>query len=493
MGVPAGVAEAVAAYRRAGWLSSLGATDAEAAARAVAALTAEWGWPPAVGLDEALLLADRDRTWSDDVECDLAEGAGVYGEVVAGLCRLLGAPVDPGGVEEDWDNEAGGVILTVRALEPEPVLRVPVTAEVLHPAVVEEVNRVFGRRGLPARLWFVDTGGQRAVVTRATPEERDRLQAARPVRLDETPPSWWVQVAAPAAAGGAPGARPAPGYLPAAALRDLMLPRHGPPPPGGQRSVAYRIALPPVRGIVSRYGDCPPADGEAYLRWVEAVAATRAAAATETMTAAGAPAGAASGEPDRLEDLGRFVMEWFPEVAAPLYGRDWSYDLADLAAFVRAHASDGTLDGSIGPGPAGAEAYLAVRGSGHAAGLPLIYPSRRSTLEPLLDSLAHDLGFLVAERARSERPDLRWQLSRRRVAPGRAAAAEGVPVLEPEGQPEQVSALWTFPPIPAQTLLHRALVQPGTPRWDTEQRWLLWDCHQTLVTGRPSGRSAGRR
>lgn len=45
------------------------------------------------------------------------------------------------------------------------------------------------------RLWFVDAGQPTGIVTRATPDERTRLQALTGLRLDEDPPPWWTALA----------------------------------------------------------------------------------------------------------------------------------------------------------------------------------------------------------------------------------------------------------------------------------------------------------
>jgi hypothetical protein len=91
-------------------------------------------------LDELLLTSDSDRTWSVDPECDLVEGAGIYAEVTRALLQLMADKPSVHSVTEDWDDD-GVVRIRVRLASGQAVLEVPGTAEILHPAIVDEVNR----------------------------------------------------------------------------------------------------------------------------------------------------------------------------------------------------------------------------------------------------------------------------------------------------------------------------------------------------------------
>jgi hypothetical protein len=499
----AGTVEVVAAYRRAGWLAGLGPSDRVAADALVAAVTPVWGWPPAIGVDQAALLADAERTWSDDVECDLEPGAGIYVTVVAELCRLLGAPIDPAGIEEDWDSVPGTVVVTVRSLRPAVVCRVPATAEILHPAIVDDLNHAF--RGGERRLWHVDTGGQMAVITRATAAERAALEAARPVRLTEGAPGWWVEWAESAGpAGAAPASPPlaGPGFgvgpgspvggvgQPARSVRLPVLDRGG----VVRRGVcAYELLRMPIPFDLSPRGRCSDEEAQAYLAWTEEHFELRAAQTASLLESVGAPPASidpgSPAWPESLGELGAFLMRWFPEAVAPWYGLEWSWEPAELEAFVWAHANDGTLSGMAA---LDAGAFVGRKRLKFAAdveaGRAQVFPVRDGLVVALINSLGHDLAFLLADWAGRVRPDLRWQRSRRRIGPG-SVPEEGEPVFEPPGQYPNLTSNATAPARAAIVLLWRSLIRPERAFWQSEERWELYDTYQMLVTGQPSSRS----
>ena len=62
----------------------------------------------------------------------------------------------------------------------------------INPFVVSGLNDLLPSAG--PRFFFVDNGGQIAIVTRATEEERQALEEMRPVRLLSEPPDWWLSV-----------------------------------------------------------------------------------------------------------------------------------------------------------------------------------------------------------------------------------------------------------------------------------------------------------
>ena len=64
----------------------------------------------------------------------------------------------------------------------------------LDPMLIKGVNSVLGKQGIDSRFWFVDNGGQSALVTWASMQEREALQASRPIRLDAKAPKWWLEV-----------------------------------------------------------------------------------------------------------------------------------------------------------------------------------------------------------------------------------------------------------------------------------------------------------
>jgi hypothetical protein len=195
-----------------------------------------------------------------------------------------------------------------------------------------------------------------------------------------------------------------------------------------------------------------------------------------------------------LEDLGWFLLRWFPAVLAPWFGLEWSFRWEDKAAFIREHASQGVLESFVPVDPAAVEMYLAGDALRYRAGIGAFtakfFPIRDAMVGRVIDSIAHDVGFLTAERALLVRPELHWIVSRRPIGPGRGRPAEGVPVLEVEPQARSLSAHATWPFMAALILLTRSMVLPDSPAWDESNRWLLWDSYQMIVTGKPSSRAA---
>ncbi len=199
LGEPPGeVAGAIESYLQAGWFQSRAGMPAEVLARQ---LLGEWHRIAGVDilegakegvLDHRLLVLDAERTWYDDIEAGVGPSAGVYADMVRALAERSDGVFKPDRLAEDWDSRPGEVVVHCRDGGRHLDLVVVDCGDCIAPAIVSEVNLALPAGG--PRVWFVDNGGQSAIVTRATPEERDRLQSLRPVRLDEQAPPWWASV-----------------------------------------------------------------------------------------------------------------------------------------------------------------------------------------------------------------------------------------------------------------------------------------------------------
>ena len=54
--------------------------------------------------------------------------------------------------------------------------------------LVVGINEILARTGSDYRFWFVDNGGQSAIITWASIKEKDTLEQLRPISLDDTHP-----------------------------------------------------------------------------------------------------------------------------------------------------------------------------------------------------------------------------------------------------------------------------------------------------------------
>lgn len=190
---PPSVVAAVGAYRTAGWFErERDRSDADLAA----ALLATWRDVEGAdllddprSLDPCLLILDSDRTLYDDIEADVAEGAGAYAELLQSLAGRSGGALSVTDVAEDWSSEPGVVLVSFSLNGSRQVVQLDDLGDLLDPAMITWVNAATDPS--QPHFYFIDDGGQFFIVTRATGAERQRLQALRPVRLDERPPDWW--------------------------------------------------------------------------------------------------------------------------------------------------------------------------------------------------------------------------------------------------------------------------------------------------------------
>lgn len=190
---------AVGAFRRAGWFAGHEElSDEQLTARLEATLMAVDGFElpdEASELDEILLGLDAARTFGDDTEADVAEGNAVYVGLAKGLAALLGEDFRITNVKEDWaDNWS--VLVRFRLNGTPTQIRLRQCNDWVDPRFFTELNALLPENG--PRFWFVHNGGQNAIVTRATAQERAELESSRRIRLHESPPQWWEDVCSPA-------------------------------------------------------------------------------------------------------------------------------------------------------------------------------------------------------------------------------------------------------------------------------------------------------
>jgi hypothetical protein len=117
----------------------------------------------------------------------------------------------------------------------------------------------------------------------------------------------------------------------------------------------------------------------AYSSWLNETAPGRLAVIAPLLVQAGAPVAGLRDAPDGLAGLGRWVQQLFPLLAAPLIEQGFLHDdpWYRLGWAWRARSP---------------------RSAGYSR-----------SLDALIGSVAHDLAFIIADRARAVRPDLAWQ------------------------------------------------------------------------------------
>ena len=203
---PQQLAEAVGAFRRAGWFETSKLADADLARAAQVAwrkferedipLTpAEMNW--------RLLLLDIGRTWSEDVDAGITPQDRLYEDTLFAVERVGGKGFghfrDPA---EDWASRPGDLLLSFTWGRRWCQLLLTGPGRYLSPALVTGLNSLLPAGG--QRLWFFDHGPPLGIVTRATPVERNALEQLTGIRLDPEPPSWWAALA-PLPPPGTPG------------------------------------------------------------------------------------------------------------------------------------------------------------------------------------------------------------------------------------------------------------------------------------------------
>ncbi len=187
---------AAAVFRRAGFFARLQHLSDEDLGRAVSTTWRKRQWDELAEdperLDEELLVLDSERTWYDDPEADVSPGNEVYRSFLRELAKCSGGAMKVTNVKEDWESQPGSVVLSFRLNGERHHLVLDDMDDWINPFAVTGLNDL-----LPPdnpHFYFVDNGGQMAIVTRATEKERQALEAARPIRLLTEPPDWWMAV-----------------------------------------------------------------------------------------------------------------------------------------------------------------------------------------------------------------------------------------------------------------------------------------------------------
>jgi hypothetical protein len=121
--------------------------------------------------------------------------------------------------------------------------------------------------------------------------------------------------------------------------------------------------------------------GADYADWLNGVEADRLRTIEAVLSQAGAPTAGLSDSPECLADLGSWVQQWFGVLCQPLVQQRFFHDLPQYRL-----------------------------GQASASWAPHLRSYSRHC-DVLLNSLAHDLAFIVTSHARTIRPELRWQLA----------------------------------------------------------------------------------
>jgi len=193
------VVEAVTAFQRAGWFQ---AEKQRSVTSLAAALTATyrmmWGWEVDERLrqideiDKRLIILDGKRTIFLDSDAGVTPGYMVYRAVLSVLAKLSGGAYVILRSKEDWEASPGHVEVSFLLNGDRHSFSLLDTGRWLNPAVVTELNGLLPAQG--PRYWFIDTGGQMGAITRATKDERQVLEALRPISLSAEPPDWWQEL-----------------------------------------------------------------------------------------------------------------------------------------------------------------------------------------------------------------------------------------------------------------------------------------------------------
>ncbi len=120
-------------------------------------------------LDHRLIELDSDRTMVTDIELDNSEGEDVYVRLLRQLGKLSGGSFKPLRVSEDWEVLQSRVVVRFRHDGHQLELVVKICHDYIDPFAITQLNELFDPG---PRFWFIDNGGQEAILTRATRAER---------------------------------------------------------------------------------------------------------------------------------------------------------------------------------------------------------------------------------------------------------------------------------------------------------------------------------
>ena len=190
------VVTAARAFRAAGYFALSGELSDEDFARALVRTWEEYEGEDLTEetdeIDWKLVVLDADRTVYDDTEADVGAGNNVYVSYLRRLSKCSGGAFKITNVKEDWKTQPGSVIVSLRLNDERRHLRLADCNDWIDPDVITGLNELLPSDG--PRFFIVDTGGQSAIVTRATEAERQALDASTNARLLSEPPEWWLSV-----------------------------------------------------------------------------------------------------------------------------------------------------------------------------------------------------------------------------------------------------------------------------------------------------------
>ena len=145
-------------------------------------------------LDNRIIILDETKTWFDDVEADVTEGADAYVEWMEDLSAITDGQFTPTNITEDWGSKDNKVIVSFRYNNTNYQVKIIDCLDWLDPMFVVGVNEILAKTKSDYRFWFVDGVGQSMAITWASHKEKETLTQLRPIRLGLTPPAPWLEV-----------------------------------------------------------------------------------------------------------------------------------------------------------------------------------------------------------------------------------------------------------------------------------------------------------
>ena len=115
-------------------------------------------------IDHRLLELDSDRTLVTGIELDTSEGEDVYVRLLRQLGKIGGGSSKPLRVSEDWEALPGRVVVGFQHAGQHFDVVVKECRDYVDPFAITQLNDLLGPG---PKFWFIDNGGQEAIVTRA--------------------------------------------------------------------------------------------------------------------------------------------------------------------------------------------------------------------------------------------------------------------------------------------------------------------------------------
>jgi hypothetical protein len=186
--------ESVGYFRSLGFFKSQSdLSDSELLDRIQRTHEAKWGEPIEGGephADLALLRADRERVWWNDLEADALEGNRVYIDTLSAWGRISRGWFRPRGIREKWGGTEGPVEIAFQQ-DGKPLTLRPAWIDAwIDLQLVCEINRTL--TGRPGLLSVYSTFDQTAFVVALTPQERAQLERERGWQFEDTCREGWL-------------------------------------------------------------------------------------------------------------------------------------------------------------------------------------------------------------------------------------------------------------------------------------------------------------